>query len=66
MKGILFSVREFNILQLIEKGCTSEQIAQKLYISTNTVNTHRRNILQKAHKEHMSELIYELKSMGIL
>jgi len=66
MKGILFSVREFNILQLIEKGCTSEQIAQKLYISTNTVNTHRRNILQKAQKEHITELIHELKSMGIL
>jgi DNA-binding CsgD family transcriptional regulator len=66
MKGIVFSRREFDILQLIEKGNNSEQIAKKLFLSKNTVNTHRRNILHKAQKENMSEVIHDLKEQGIL
>jgi len=64
--GNVFSRREFDILQLIEKGHSSEQIAEKLFISTNTVNTHRRNILHKFGKVQMSELIHDLKEKGIL
>lgn len=66
MMGNVFSRREFDILQLIEKGHSSEQIAEKLFISTNTVNTHRRNILHKSGKAQMSELIHDLKEQGIL
>jgi hypothetical protein len=66
MKGIVFSRREFDILQLIEKGHSSEQVAEKLFLSTNTVNTHRRNILHKSGKAQMSELIHDLKEQGIL
>jgi DNA-binding CsgD family transcriptional regulator len=65
-KGNIFSRREFDILQLIEKGHSSEEVAEKLFLSTNTVNTHRRNILHKSGKAHMSELIHSLKEQGIL
>jgi hypothetical protein len=66
MIGNVFSRREFDILQLIEKGHSSEEVAEKLFLSTNTVNTHRRNILHKSGKAHMSELIHDLKEQGIL
>jgi DNA-binding NarL/FixJ family response regulator len=39
---------------------------KKLFISPDTVNTHRRNILEKSGKESVAELIYELKERGIL
>ncbi len=39
--------REKEILLLISKGFASKQIADKLQISINTVNNHRRNILSK-------------------
>jgi len=39
--------RETEILALIAKGFLSKQIADKLKISINTVNNHRRNILEK-------------------
>ena len=39
--------REKEILLLISKGNASKQIADKLQISINTVNNHRRNILSK-------------------
>ena len=66
MKGNIFSRREFDILQLIEKGHSSEKVAEKLFLSTNTVNTHRRNILHKSGIMHMSELIHDLKEQGVL
>jgi DNA-binding CsgD family transcriptional regulator len=41
------TLREKEILLLISKGFASKQIADKLQISINTVNNHRRNILSK-------------------
>jgi hypothetical protein len=66
MMGNVFSKREFEILQLIERGYRSEKVAEKLFLSTNTVNTHRRNILHKSGKAQMSELIHDLKEQGVL
>jgi hypothetical protein len=64
--GNIFSQREFEIIRLIESGLSSEQIAEKLYLSLHTVNTHRRNILKKTGKAHISDLIYDLKERGLL
>jgi DNA-binding CsgD family transcriptional regulator len=66
MTGNVFSNREFEIIRLIEKGLSSEQIAEQLFLSLHTVNTHRRNILRKTGKESISELIYELMERGLL
>ena len=58
--------REFEIIRLIEAGLSTEQIAEKLFLSVYTVNTHRGNILKKTHKSQISDLIYELKERGVL
>jgi DNA-binding CsgD family transcriptional regulator len=42
-----FSVRELEVLELIDKGLTSHAIAKALFISKHTVDTHRRKMLQK-------------------
>jgi hypothetical protein len=64
--GNPLSDREFEILKLIESGLNSEEIAGKLFISVHTVNTHRRNILDKSGKDTMAELIYDLKERRFL
>jgi DNA-binding CsgD family transcriptional regulator len=64
--GHNFSDREFEIIKLIESGMSTEQIAEKLFISPYTVNTHRGNILKKTGKAHIFELINELQERGIL
>jgi DNA-binding CsgD family transcriptional regulator len=61
-----YSIREMEIIKLISQCFTSEQIAEKLFISVHTVNTHRSNILEKSGKSTISELIYELKEQGLL
>ena len=64
--GSVFTHREFEIIRLIQKGFESEQIAEKLFLSKHTVNTHRKNILNKTGKAHISELIYDLTERGLL
>lgn len=64
--GNVFTKREFEIIKLIEQGQSTEQIADKLFLSPYTVNTHRSNILNKTGKTNISELIYELQERGML
>jgi len=66
MIGNAFTKREFEIIILLERGHSSEQIAEELFLSPNTVNTHRRNILRKSGKVNMTELLHELKEQGLL
>lgn len=49
--------REKQILQAIAKGNTSAEIAEQLFISLITVETHRRNLLQKFKAKNMVELV---------
>ena len=66
MTGNIFSEREFEIIKLVHDGFDSEQIAEKLFLSKHTVNTHRKNILEKTGKAHISDLIYYLQEQGLL
>ncbi|HSC36668.1 MAG TPA: helix-turn-helix transcriptional regulator, partial [Chitinophagaceae bacterium] len=49
--------RELEILHLIGEGYSTKQIAEKLYISINTVETHRRHLLEKIGVKNSMELI---------
>ncbi len=51
------SPREAEILQLIAKEYTNEQIGQKLFISPRTVETHRKNIFTKTGTKTIVGLI---------
>lgn len=46
-QDVQLSKREKEILQLLAEELTSNDIAEKLFISVNTVETHRKNILLK-------------------
>ncbi|MEO5967719.1 MAG: LuxR C-terminal-related transcriptional regulator [Ferruginibacter sp.] len=43
----LLSLREIEVIKLIRLGLLSKEIADKLFISVRTVETHRANILKK-------------------
>jgi len=49
--------REFDILDLVCQGKTSQEISEKLFISPKTVEVHRTNILRKADVRNTAELI---------
>jgi DNA-binding CsgD family transcriptional regulator len=59
------SKREKQILGLIKDGMLSKEIAEKLFISVHTVNTHRQRILEKLNVSNSIEAIQYFNSLGI-
>lgn len=53
--------RELEIAQLVGQGLSSKQIAGQLFISEETVKTHRRRMLQKNNINNFPQLIFLLK-----
>lgn len=49
--------RELEILQLIASGKSSAEIADQLFLSVHTVNTHRKNLMNKYDAQSSAELI---------
>lgn len=50
------SGREREVLQLVAEGRSSPEIAQLLFLSVKTVETHRRNIMEKLNLHSVAEL----------
>ena len=53
----LLSKRETEVLNMITQGKTSKEIGMELFISKTTVDTHRRNILEKTGARKIVELL---------
>jgi len=60
------SNREKEVLKLIVDGLTTPEIAQKLFISTNTAETHRRNLLTKLAVRNTAELVRLTMEKGLI
>lgn len=58
--------REKEVLNLIADGFTNSQIAQKLFISTSTVDTHRKNMLTKLNVNNTAALIRISVEKGLI
>jgi DNA-binding CsgD family transcriptional regulator len=58
--------REIEVLGLVAVGLASREIADRLYISTATVNNHRQRILEKTGARNSSEAVRYATKLGIL
>ncbi|WP_026464040.1 response regulator transcription factor [Adhaeribacter aquaticus] len=60
------SQREIEILKLIADGLTNAEIADKIFTSKRTVETHRQNIIEKTKAKNTAALIKYAISKGII
>ncbi|HCD76957.1 MAG TPA: hypothetical protein DEQ27_00925 [Prevotella sp.] len=58
--------RELEVLELLSRGFSSIEIAENLFISRNTVDFHRRQLLKKTMSKNIAELIGKAYREGIL
>jgi DNA-binding NarL/FixJ family response regulator len=58
--------REVEVLKLIADGLTNQEIAEKLFISTWTVDSHRKNLLLKFNAKNTAILIKTAVTSGII
>ncbi|MFN3571806.1 MAG: response regulator [Polaromonas sp.] len=62
----LLSSREKQVLELITKGFTAEEIARLMQVSVHTVQTYVRRIYVKLKVSSKAEAIYEARNQGLL
>ena len=62
----LLSERELDILQLMSYGFTSRAIADRLCLSENTIEYHRKRMMRKLATDNMVELILRAQRQGFL
>jgi LuxR family maltose regulon positive regulatory protein len=60
------SAREFDALKLISEDLTNQEIADKLFISLQTVKTHVKNILLKLEVDSRIKAVTKAKKLGII
>jgi len=59
------TVRELEVLQMMKQGLLSKEIADRLKVSINTINSHRQNILQKLKANNSIEAVNFAQRLGL-
>lgn len=62
--AIVLTRREKEVLEMIAEGLTNNEVAQKLFISPSTVDTHRKNILIKFGVNNTAHLIKKAATLN--
>lgn len=60
------SRREWEVLELMSKGCSNKEIADQLFLSLNTIKTHCSNLFEKLDVKRRTQAIEKAKRMGLL
>ena len=60
------SARELEVLQLIADGLSNQQIAERLFVSLNTIKTHTSNLFLKMEVERRTQAIDMAKRLGLI
>jgi LuxR family maltose regulon positive regulatory protein len=60
------SGRETEVLALIAEGRTNQEIAEKVYLSPNTVKAHTRNIYRKLGVNSRTQAVAKARALGVI
>ena len=63
---VVLTEREIEIVKLLGKEYTNDKIANELHISYRTVETHRKNIMQKTKSRNLAGLLKHAYSKGLI
>jgi DNA-binding CsgD family transcriptional regulator len=60
------SKREYEVLELMAKGLTNQEIADKLFVSVNTIKTHSANLFLKLDVRRRTQAIQKGKELLLI
>jgi DNA-binding CsgD family transcriptional regulator len=60
------SKREYEVLELMAQGLSNQEIADKLFVSLNTVKTHSSNLFIKLDARRRTQAVRRAKELGLL
>jgi DNA-binding CsgD family transcriptional regulator len=65
-QGLGITPRELEILELIAQGMSNREIAEKLFVSENTVKTHSSRVFDKLGAKRRTQAVLLGKELGLL
>lgn len=60
------SKRELEVLQLMAQGFSNQEIADKLFVSLNTIKTHSSNLFLKLQVNRRTQAVQKGKELGLI
>jgi len=60
------TAREFEILELIARGMSNREIAEKLFVSENTVKTHSSRLFDKLSAKRRTQAVQIAKELQLI
>lgn len=66
LSEIGLSKREYEVLELMAEGLSNQEIADRLFISLNTVKTHSSKLYMKLEVKRRTQAVQTAKTLGLL
>lgn len=66
MKQLGISQREHEVLGLIARGYSNQQIADELFVSLNTIKTHSSRLFEKLDVNRRTQAVQKAKELGLI
>lgn len=66
LKKLALTTREYEVLQLLTKGCSNAEIAEKLFLSLSTVKTHASNLFVKMDVKNRTQAIEKANRLKLI
>jgi NarL family two-component system response regulator LiaR len=66
LERVGISQRELGVLQLMADGLSNAQIAEKLFVSLNTVKTHSSKVFEKLEVQRRTQAVEKAKQIGLI
>ena len=62
----ILTIREYEVLQLLKQRLRDKEIADKLYLSTETIKTHLNHLYRKLRATDRRDAVVKAKQLGLL
>ena len=66
IEKLSISKRELEVLQLMAEGLSNQEIAERLFVSLNTVKTHSSKVLEKLDVKRRTQAVEKAKRLAII
>lgn len=66
LESLGISKREYEVLQLLGKGMSNQEIADALFVSQNTVKTHTSRLFEKLEVKNRTQAILKSRALKII
>ena len=66
LKHFNISKREHEVLILMAEGLSNQEVADRLFVSLNTVKTHSSKLFEKLNVERRTQAVQEAKKLGLV